>query len=105
MIRSYKKYVGVFLFFLFVFPSIQQGIHGFEHRHDFHCDAKTEKHLHEQEHHCDVCDYSIPVSNCASFGNITFVLSYTPNYYKDFRSTPIFFNGDFRVPARAPPLA
>lgn len=45
------------LILLLLFPQLSKAWHGLEHENDFHCKEKTQKHFHEEEHHCDVCDF------------------------------------------------
>lgn len=35
-----------------------ENLHTFSHKDDAHCQEKTEHHIHEQEHHCQLCDAS-----------------------------------------------
>jgi len=43
--------------FVFLFVPAMEAVHAFEHRHDFQCSEKNEKHFHQEEHHCPACDY------------------------------------------------
>ncbi len=58
MCKEIKKYLTFVLLFLFLFPMVEKELHALEHSADKHCIA-NEKHFHELEHHCDICDLNI----------------------------------------------
>ncbi len=47
---------------LFVFPQAYSAWHSFGHKDDFHCLAVDEKHFHQTENSCDLCDHLLPSS-------------------------------------------
>ena len=103
MSRVLKMSGGALLLLLFLFPQAQKGWHDFEHRHDTHCDATAEVHLHQLEHVCNFCDISIAVGIKSSFINFTIVLdsiqfSFSDGVVKTFPSS--FWQS---LPPRAPP--
>ena len=53
-----KNIIAAFLLFIFLLPTTEQVLHSWQHRNDLHCHVKGEKHFHEQEHHCSLCDFS-----------------------------------------------
>ena len=75
MSRVLKMSGGALLLLLFLFPQVQKGWHDFEHRHDSHCDATAEVHLHQLEHVCSMCDFSIAVGIENSITNYEIFLS------------------------------
>ncbi|MBN8694948.1 MAG: hypothetical protein J0L87_00335 [Bacteroidetes bacterium] len=98
-----NRYCSIALLFLFLFPLVEKEMHTLEHMDDFHC-TSSDKHFHEQEHSCSLCDYSVPDSNeleiayyqFRSFGKIIsfdlFTSSvHSPSSYQD-------------IPSRAPPV-
>lgn len=99
-----KKYLSIFLLLVFVYPFLEKGIHDFEHLNDFHCSAQSEKHLHEQEHNCAICDFNVPVSNKLSESNFDLVLSETSAFYSDYCTNVAIPVADYQLPSRAPPV-
>lgn len=89
---------------LFMFPQVQKGMHDFEHRHDTHCDAKAEQHLHPLEHVCSICDFSVPVST--EF--LTFYFSKLITVCEVIHQIPvddcIVSDFKYQLPPRAPPV-
>ena len=57
-----RKYIAIFLLLGFLSPFITEGIHSFVHQDDFHC-LSSDTHLHKQEHHCALCDFTPPFSD------------------------------------------
>ena len=104
MSRFYKISGGVFLLLLFLFPQAQKGWHDFEHRHDTHCYATAEIHLHQLEHVCEICDISIAVGIKSSFVNYDIVLNSIQFSFSDgvVKSFPASFWQS--LPPRAPPV-
>jgi hypothetical protein len=64
---SLKKYSSLFLLSIFLFAYTEKGIHDILHADDDHCHSLTEKHFHDQEHHCFMCDFDISTFGTASF--------------------------------------
>lgn len=61
MFRFFRHSVsGTCVFLLFLLPQIYQSLHNLTHSHGFHCDAQTEKHFHQAEDECDLCDHVLP---------------------------------------------
>lgn len=59
MLRKFPILRALFLLTVFAYPQVQNPLHAFEHRNDFHCDATAEQHLHTSEHICALCDFSV----------------------------------------------
>lgn len=53
-----RRYFSLLFLCAFILPYISEGYHTFNHASDFHCRQQTETHLHELEHHCNLCDLS-----------------------------------------------
>lgn len=51
-------FLGIFLWFYSV-----KDIHDVVHGDDFHCHVKNAKHIHQAEHHCPICDVTLPHYN------------------------------------------
>ncbi len=101
---QFKKYISLFFLSLFLFPLVEKEFHAIEHAYDVHCNA-TDKHFHELEHTCSICDYTITDSFSTPKNDIQFVISinhfefvwdevniYSPSAFSD-------------TPLRAPPVA
>lgn len=99
------KLFTLFCLLVFILPQVEIQIHAFEHANDFHC-TSSNKHFHEQEHNCAICDYSLPdaiEAYTASFVSELYssVFSYSSDYNNNHLSEETFGN----APARAPPVA
>ncbi len=104
MLRKLKVH-GSFLFlFLFLAPQVQKGLHDFEHRNDTHCDATSEIHLHQLEHVCDFCDFSLAIGSDDTFfvaDNYQAVLALVHNStYLHFFTNTLWS----AIPSRGPPV-
>jgi hypothetical protein len=103
MNSSLRKLSGYFLLLAFLFPLVQKGIHDFGHRLDFHCEEKSDKHFHEQEHTCAACDYQVPASGDLSFSSDCILIPAKPFSPVDFTIAEFpsaFFH---RTLSRGPP--
>ena len=72
MIRV-RKYIALFSLLAFLLPIVSEGIHGFQHRNEFHC-LSAVTHLHKLERHCALCDYTPTVSNALLSQNNNFLI-------------------------------
>lgn len=99
-----KKYKALFLLFLLLFPIAEKALHAFEHHDDLHC-AITDKHFHEQEHECSICDFTITDSNGIPSTDFSFVISSQHFSYNEFISGPSIAYAYSNLPSRAPPIA
>lgn len=104
MQKHLKKYYSLFFLFLLLFPMVEKQAHAFEHRDDIHCSA-TDKHFHELEHHCNICDYTSTDSNPVAEHHISFFIGEIRFSYFSLPEnihTPEAFQD---LPSRAPPVA
>ena len=65
----------------------------------------TDKHFHQQEHACSICDFTITDSNNAPDSDIVFIVSSQPFLFSPFIESvniPFAFSN---LPSRAPPIA
>jgi len=104
MSRMFKMYSGVLFLLLFLFPQVQKGLHDFEHRHDVHCDATSELHLHQLEHVCKLCDFSISVGVENAIINYDLFLNEVSFLFSQGNSQLTFIASWKQLPARAPPV-
>lgn len=82
---------------------VEKEIHTFEHNADEHCTA-NEKHFHDLEHHCDICDFTITDSNESTDVCYQFLLainSFSFQRHIESVNTLISFQN---LPSRAPPI-
>ncbi|MBL7884722.1 MAG: hypothetical protein JNL69_11680 [Bacteroidia bacterium] len=103
MKEIFKKYCSILFLILFLFPQVEKEIHAFEHLNDFHCTA-TDKHFHELEHACSICDYTLSSSTETPQNNFIIVLVEHNHFYSLYTPSvtiPFSFQD---IPARGPPL-
>ena len=62
MKRVYKSIFPFLMMGFFLFPQVTLAIHNFSHSSDLHCND-ADLHFHTQEHHCNICDFSIPLTS------------------------------------------
>ncbi len=103
MKNTLKIFYSLALLIAFLLPQIEQQVHAFEHLNDSHC-SSTDNHFHEQEHSCDICDYTFPshftsISSDFSIKNTISDFDYQFTFYSKFSNKNIN-----QLPARAPPL-
>jgi len=73
-----KKYSSLLLLSIFLFAYTEKSVHDMLHADDAHCHSLTEKHYHNQEHHCVICDFDISTFGAdslpaqLSFANLSF---------------------------------
>jgi hypothetical protein len=99
----FKKYCSIIFLFLFLFPLVEKEMHALEHADDVHCSA-SDKHFHELEHSCSICDYSVPDSNEPAQELFSFVapiihFTYISQNEDDLASSRFYY-----LPSRAPPI-
>ncbi len=99
-----KKYLAVLFLFLLLFPLTEKALHAFEHHDDIHCSI-TDKHFHEQEHECSICDFTITDSNGIPCTDVSFVISSQKFSYTEFISGLSIPYAYSNLPSRAPPMA
>ena len=104
MHKRLTKYLSLFLLLTFLFPIAEKQVHAFEHSTDKHCTA-SDKHFHEQEHHCDICDITLTDTGFPAAANYRFIASvHTFLFSLPYES--VYHPGTFQnLPARAPPVA
>lgn len=83
---------------------VEKLAHSFEHHDELSCSI-TDKHFHEQEHECSICDFTLTDSNDIPYTDISFVISVQNFSYTEFISGLNTPNTHSNLPSRAPPLA
>lgn len=96
------KGISIFISALLLFLFVEKSLHELDHVNDFHCTA-SEKHIHNQEHTCSLCDFNITIQTFVhtteqtvqslSFTEITVVYYFSDSHKQVALS-----------PARAPPV-
>ncbi|CAN5414817.1 hypothetical protein BH10BAC1_BH10BAC1_17430 [soil metagenome] len=104
MRKQYKKYSSFLFLFLFLFPIAEKGLHALEHHNSIHCSI-TDKHFHQQEHACSICDFTITDSNGAPNSEITFITFSQSFLFSSFIESEHIPYAFTNLPARAPPIA
>jgi hypothetical protein len=101
--KNLSKIICSLVFLLaFLFPQIEQQIHAFEHIDDFHCNS-SDKHFHEQEHRCSICDYTLTDSSEPTEAAFT-TLRFSSSFHYSTSTFIVFCsNEEQNLPARAPP--
>lgn len=56
-----RKFTSILFLLAFLVPSIGESMHTYLHSESSHCNEKTEHHIHDLQHHCEMCDYSSTV--------------------------------------------
>jgi hypothetical protein len=104
MRKEIKKYFSLVLLFLFLFPMVEKEVHAFEHSADEHC-STNEKHFHNLEHHCGICDFTLANSNELTAVYYQFVIPVKLFPFQPLIES-IHIPGAFQnLPSRAPPVA
>ncbi|MCW3103049.1 MAG: hypothetical protein JWO09_1489 [Bacteroidetes bacterium] len=104
MQKQLKKYFPFLFLFLFLFPVVEKQLHAFEHRDEAHCSA-TDKHFHEQEHNCSICDFTATDSATGAENRFSFVIAETNHAYNPFTDYVSSISTLLHLPSRAPPVA
>lgn len=104
MHQQIKKYVSLFFLLTLFFPILEKAHHELEHKDDIHCTA-SDKHFHELEHNCSICEFTIinsihPVKSDVQLYIATQHFSFLP-----FIETNNGIEAFQYLPARAPPIA
>lgn len=59
MNRFIRSAVGLFFLLVFLYPLAEKTLHELSHAGDVHCNTVSQYHLHQEEHHCEVCDFTL----------------------------------------------
>lgn len=104
MRKIFRQIAAILVLFIFAFPFVQKEVHTFEHAHDFECTSKTERHYHEEIHHCYICDYKIllasPSEEFSQSVDFVIINSDVISFYK----SAFIANHSFSFALRAPPF-
>ena len=104
MQKQLKKYLSFFFLFLLLFPIAEKGVHAFEHHDEVHCTI-TDKHFHELEQECSICDFTLIDANGLPNSEVKFIPSTHSFSFQEYIqrvSIPYAFSN---LPSRAPPSA
>ncbi len=72
--RKLKSIFSLFTLLVFLFPLMEKEIHALEHADDIHC-SSIDKHFHELEHNCELCDFTNVISDPPLFTHADFLLA------------------------------
>ncbi|HEX8517056.1 MAG TPA: hypothetical protein VF868_12730 [Bacteroidia bacterium] len=104
MRKTLPLLLSFFLLSVFLFPMAEKQLHAFEHAGEIHCNA-ADKHFHEEEHVCSICDFTFTDSNNSTDAAFCFTQTETEFLYEPFKRNvhiPLIFS---LLPSRAPPAA
>ncbi|HPD52946.1 MAG TPA: hypothetical protein PLI08_03310 [Bacteroidia bacterium] len=59
MKRFGRSVLSVFFLLVFLYPLAEKTLHELSHAGDVHCNTVSQYHLHQEEHHCEVCDFTL----------------------------------------------
>lgn len=104
MLKYLKIPLIFFLLFLFLFPLIRKGVHAFEHSADQHCSA-SEKHFHDLEQHCNVCDFTLTDSSFPEIIVFQLITSVRPFVFQHLNEGTCTSSVFQLLPSRASPIA
>ena len=103
MHKPIKKYFSLFFLFLFLFPLVEKEVHALQHNMDVHCTA-SDIHLHQLEHHCAICDFTVTDSNTPASSSYQLIIAVSQLAFKPFIAS-IYIPDAFQdLPSRAPPV-
>lgn len=57
MHRLAKSAISLFFLLALLYPLTEKTLHELSHANDEFCDDFSQVHLHQEEHHCEVCDF------------------------------------------------
>jgi hypothetical protein len=103
MQKKINKYFSVFFLILFLFSLVEKQAHAFQHQNDSHCLA-TDKHFHNVEHNCSICDFTSTDSNTSTENDFTFIISSSEFSYNAFQQNTNSLKSFHHLPSRAPPV-
>ncbi len=111
MHKQIKKYLRLsgrqvsFVFlFLLLFPIVEKGIHALEHHNINHCTI-TDKHFHQQEHTCSICNFTITGPNSLPSSDAVLIISTGNFLFQPFTPSANISFAFSNLPSRAPPIA
>ncbi len=103
MKQHIKKYFSILFLVLFLFPMVEKQVHAFQHSSDLHC-TNADKHFHQVEHSCSICDFTYTESNASTENNFSFLIHTTTFNYISFFESIHTVNAFKHLPCRAPPI-
>ena len=99
-----KKIFALFALAAFLFPILEKEIHNFSHSEVMLC-THTDKHFHQEDHHCMLCDLTRDVADKPVFFNPDLLISSLCSLNFIFTIDQIEIQKTVYSPLRAPPIA
>lgn len=62
MNRIWARAISLFFLLVFLYPVLEKSIHELSHDEHQHCNSFSQYHIHEQEHRCGICEFTLPVA-------------------------------------------
>ncbi len=72
--QKLKNIYAILILAVFLFPLVKSEVHNYAHINDFHC-VSSAFHLHQEEHHCNLCDITFDYYHSPDFTNHNFILT------------------------------
>ena len=99
--KMFQKIFALILCIGLLVPIMEKSLHALKHSADLHC-TSSDKHFHEKQHSCSVCDYELNSPDVQSI-HIDFQVyaqkfEYVTQYQLQFSSSEFLFTA-----SRAPP--
>ena len=102
--QALKKYLSLFLLLLFLFPLAEKELHALEHADEEHCTA-SDKHFHELEHNCHVCDFTLAKTDASPEAEFSFLVFSRNFVFRPFIQSVSSPSAFAYLPSRAPPAS
>jgi hypothetical protein len=98
-----KKHLSIFLLGIFLFAYTEKSAHDILHADDMHCNAQHEKHFHDQEHHCFICDFTISLFDNTSNNSESSFLRHTTDAVFAIAESTFSYSASHSSFTRGPP--
>jgi hypothetical protein len=104
VLKHALKYLAILLSVALLFPAAADTYHGIQHQDEFHC-TSSDIHLHEQIHHCNICDYIAPLTVKPHNAPFEVILSESAVIRNGFQRIEVEMKDIFVRPVRGPPFS
>jgi hypothetical protein len=101
-LKKLHTYFSLALLAIFLFPLAEKQVHAFDHKDEVHC-SSAEKHFHDVEHSCSICDYTFTDSNPTASAEISMLRSIQQAEYLPGAEDLFYSDCHSLLPSRAPP--
>jgi len=102
-LQRIKKIFALFAIATFLFPLVEKEIHNFLHSEVVLCTI-TDKHFHQEEHHCNLCDLTRDVADKPTIFHHNLLIGILCNLNFVFNVQDFEIQKSVYSPLRAPPV-